>query len=272
MRHNKKGFTLIEMIVVIVIIAILAAVAVPAVMRYIDDARDTKLITHAHSVLTSAKAKSVVLAAHDELLKLDKNQNIWEEIVADADVDGKLEELELNKQKNASGDFILAIGGKYVYYTDETQTFEIRDELISTASFIKKVHDSLVTEEFLKEISDYFTTKTSADSLDSEGVNFGQPLKEKLKKLGFDIDRYSFRIEQSKDKTQHSITITQKKISEAMIGQTVEVTQFDYGRQNFNGTYVKKTGTASVSTKLVDNKDTVPYLDLSNVNWKIEDQ
>lgn len=44
MKQSKKGFTLIEMIVVIVIVAILAAIAVPAVLKYIDEARNTKII------------------------------------------------------------------------------------------------------------------------------------------------------------------------------------------------------------------------------------
>lgn len=57
LKKNKKGFTLIEMIVVIVIIAILAAIAVPAVMKYIDEARETKLITHASSAKTSLEAE-----------------------------------------------------------------------------------------------------------------------------------------------------------------------------------------------------------------------
>lgn len=56
LKGNKKGFTLIEMIVVIVIIAILAAIAVPAIMKYIDDAKDTKLIAQGHSAMTSTQA------------------------------------------------------------------------------------------------------------------------------------------------------------------------------------------------------------------------
>ena len=40
--HHKKGFTLVEVIVVLVILAILIALAVPSVMKYIDDANDVK--------------------------------------------------------------------------------------------------------------------------------------------------------------------------------------------------------------------------------------
>ena len=34
-RFNKKGFTLVEIIVVLVILAILAAIAVPSVLGYV---------------------------------------------------------------------------------------------------------------------------------------------------------------------------------------------------------------------------------------------
>ena len=39
MRKNKKGFTLIEIIVVVVILAVLMAVAVPSVLKYLNTAQ-----------------------------------------------------------------------------------------------------------------------------------------------------------------------------------------------------------------------------------------
>ena len=36
---NKKGFTLVEIIVVLVILAILAAIAITSVLGYVEDAR-----------------------------------------------------------------------------------------------------------------------------------------------------------------------------------------------------------------------------------------
>ena len=38
-KGNKKGFTLVEIIVVLVILAILAAIAVPSVLGYVEQAK-----------------------------------------------------------------------------------------------------------------------------------------------------------------------------------------------------------------------------------------
>ena len=38
-RSNKKGFTLVEIIVVLVILAILAAIVAPSVLGYVEQAK-----------------------------------------------------------------------------------------------------------------------------------------------------------------------------------------------------------------------------------------
>ena len=51
-RFNKKGFTLVEIIVVLVILAILAAIAVPSVLGYVEEAKkEIKQGSLAHSFL-----------------------------------------------------------------------------------------------------------------------------------------------------------------------------------------------------------------------------
>ncbi|NCB92659.1 MAG: type II secretion system protein [Clostridia bacterium] len=52
---NKKGFTLVELIVVLVILAILAAMLVPALTGYIDKAREKKIISNGRLSLVAAQ-------------------------------------------------------------------------------------------------------------------------------------------------------------------------------------------------------------------------
>ena len=49
LKKDKKGFTLIEMIVVIVIIGILLAILVPGMFKYIDKAKDKQLLVDART-------------------------------------------------------------------------------------------------------------------------------------------------------------------------------------------------------------------------------
>ncbi|MFR7592160.1 MAG: prepilin-type N-terminal cleavage/methylation domain-containing protein [Longibaculum sp.] len=50
MKKNKKGFTLIEIIVVIVVLAVLLAVAVPSVLKYINEADNAKFMTVSRAI------------------------------------------------------------------------------------------------------------------------------------------------------------------------------------------------------------------------------
>ena len=49
-KSNKKGFTLVEIIVVLVILAILAAIAVPSELGYVNEAKDEIYIQEARSI------------------------------------------------------------------------------------------------------------------------------------------------------------------------------------------------------------------------------
>ena len=56
-KGNNKGFTLVELIVVLVILAILAAILVPALLGYIDRAKQQQIVLNAKSCLTAAQAE-----------------------------------------------------------------------------------------------------------------------------------------------------------------------------------------------------------------------
>lgn len=51
---NKKGFTLIELIVVIAILAILAAILIPSITNYVDRANRAKDAANARATYTEA--------------------------------------------------------------------------------------------------------------------------------------------------------------------------------------------------------------------------
>ena len=71
LKENKKGFTLVELIVVLVFIAILAAMLIPALTGYINRAKNKSIV---------AETRSVVMAA----------QTLADEAYAKADVSGNV--------------------------------------------------------------------------------------------------------------------------------------------------------------------------------------
>lgn len=54
-ENKKKGFTLVELIVVLVILAILAAVLIPALTGYIDKARQKSVTAETRQVVMAAQ-------------------------------------------------------------------------------------------------------------------------------------------------------------------------------------------------------------------------
>lgn len=63
LRKNKKGFTLIEIIVVLVIMGILLAIAVPAILGYVKQASDAKYLSQARGGYLAAQTITARTAA-----------------------------------------------------------------------------------------------------------------------------------------------------------------------------------------------------------------
>lgn len=72
---DKKGFTLVELIVVLVILAILAALLIPALTGYIDKANKEKVVS---------ETRMVVMAAQTELSEAYGNAGAGKKIAVSA--------------------------------------------------------------------------------------------------------------------------------------------------------------------------------------------
>jgi len=55
MKKNRKGFTLVEVIVVLVILAILAAILIPSMVGWIDKANQKTVVAEARAALLACQ-------------------------------------------------------------------------------------------------------------------------------------------------------------------------------------------------------------------------
>ncbi|WP_414733109.1 type II secretion system protein [Acetobacterium carbinolicum] len=64
-KKNRKGFTLVEIIVVLVILAILAAFTIPTMLGFVNDAKGKAHIAQAREVYVAAQAAATEKVATD---------------------------------------------------------------------------------------------------------------------------------------------------------------------------------------------------------------
>lgn len=126
LKENKKGFTLVELIVVLVILAILAALLIPALTGYIDKAKDKSI---------TAETRQAVMAAQtlvDEKYASDQGANITvaqgatstitEKDIKDlAEVNGSISGVNLNDEGKITT-LVYTNGGKTCTYNGAATT------------------------------------------------------------------------------------------------------------------------------------------------------
>ena len=129
---NKKGFTLVELIVVLVILAILAALLVPALTGYIDKANKDKVIAECRSVVVAAQTvasetygqnKTIDEASVKEIKDLAEAPDAWKYTITIGD-------------KNVVTSVVFTDGSNTVTYTKPTdgskETYEVTDTAATT--------------------------------------------------------------------------------------------------------------------------------------------
>lgn len=66
LRKSKKGFTLVELLVVVAIIGVLMAILIPTVMNFVDNARETAADSGAANIYNTANAYQAQLISLGE--------------------------------------------------------------------------------------------------------------------------------------------------------------------------------------------------------------
>ena len=109
MFKNKKGFTLIEIVIVIVIIAILAAMLVPNLVSWIDKAKLATLKSEADTVKSVIAAKVVEERSKEDKIKGTTQDDFDDEFWADASKESSAGDLQCT-DSNADGYVQFSVG------------------------------------------------------------------------------------------------------------------------------------------------------------------
>ena len=118
---NKKGFTLVELIVVLVILAILAAILVPALSGYIDKANDRVILSEARAALMALQT----IATEAYAAGVDFDTGIYTVAAAKtlSEVNGIISDVDVSGGKVQSFTYQAAAGGKSVDYVSPSAGF-----------------------------------------------------------------------------------------------------------------------------------------------------
>lgn len=149
---NKKGFTLVELIVVLVILAILAALLIPALTGYIDKANKEKV---------TAECRMVVMAAQTEA---SEQYGALDSTVAEAQKAQKIADAmkvaDIKKLSETNGSFAIKVDGagkvrSVEYYNNGFKCTYTSDD----SSYV--VDPGTATENFNDTVAEYTSNNSN---------------------------------------------------------------------------------------------------------------
>lgn len=119
LKENKKGFTLVELIVVLVILAILAALLIPALTGYIDKAKDKSITAETRQAVMAAQTLVDEKYASDQKTEItvgsvDNLSVKIDDIKKLAEVNGEISDVQVKDGKVTK--LVYSNGGKTCTY------------------------------------------------------------------------------------------------------------------------------------------------------------
>lgn len=119
LKENKKGFTLVELIVVLVILAILAALLIPALTGYIDKAKDKSITAETRQAVMAAQTLVDEKYASDQKTEItvgsvDTSSVKIDDIKKLAEVNGEISDVQVKDGKVTK--LVYSNGGKTCTY------------------------------------------------------------------------------------------------------------------------------------------------------------
>lgn len=149
---NKKGFTLVELIVVLVILAILAALLIPALTGYIDKANKEKV---------TAECRMVVMAAQTEA---SEQYGALDSAVAEAQKAQKIADAmkvaDIKKLSETNGSFAIKVDGAGKVRSVEYYNNGFKCTYTSDASSYV-VDPGTATENFKDTVAEYTSNNSN---------------------------------------------------------------------------------------------------------------
>ncbi len=121
-KNRKKGFTLVELIVVLVILAILAALLIPALTGYIDKAKEKQVIAETRQSVMAAQTmadEEYAKGTSDSDIKTNLNGTSNDALVKLADVPGTISDIEVDAGKITKLVYKNGLTCTYTYASDK---------------------------------------------------------------------------------------------------------------------------------------------------------